>query len=61
MSYVDEVIDRTRKENPDEKEFHQTLTEVLKSIEPAVNENEEQYRKDALLERLVNPERKQSS
>ena len=57
MSYVDEVIDRTRKENPDEPEFHQTLTEVLKSIEPAVNENEEQYRKDALLERLVNPER----
>ena len=57
MSYVDEVIDRTRKENPDEKEFHQTLTEVLKSIEPAVNENEEQYRNDALLERLVNPER----
>ena len=57
MSYVDEVIDRTRKENPDEPEFHQTLTEVLKSIEPAVNENEEQYRKDAVLERLVNPER----
>ena len=57
MSYVDEVIDKTRKENPDEPEFHQTLTEVLKSIEPAVNENEEQYRKDALLERLVNPER----
>ena len=57
MSYVKEVIDRTCKENPDEKEFQQALTEVLTSIEPAVNENEEQYRKDALLERLVNPER----
>ncbi|MCI5866909.1 MAG: NADP-specific glutamate dehydrogenase [Methanosphaera sp.] len=57
MSYVDEVIDKITKENPGEPEFHQTLNEVYKSIEVAVEANEKQYRKDALLERLANPER----
>ena len=57
MSYVDEVIDQITKENPGEPEFHQTLNEVYKSIEAVVDANEEQYRKDALLERLANPER----
>jgi len=57
MSYVDEVIDKITKENPGEDEFHQTLNEVYKSIEVVVDANEEQYRKDALLERLANPER----
>ncbi|RAP45412.1 MAG: glutamate dehydrogenase, partial [Methanosphaera sp. rholeuAM6] len=57
MSYVDEVIERITKENPGEPEFHQTLNEVYKSIEVVVDANEAQYRKDALLERLANPER----
>ena len=45
MSYVDEVINKITKENPGEPEFHQTLNEVYKSIEVAVEENEEQYKK----------------
>ena len=57
MSYVDEVIDLVVKENPDEPEFHQAVKEVLESLRVVIEENEEQYRKDALLERLVNPER----
>ncbi|OED29956.1 NADP-specific glutamate dehydrogenase [Methanosphaera sp. WGK6] len=57
MSYVNEVIERITKENPGEDEFHQTLNEVYSSIEVAVEQNEAQYRKDALLERLANPER----
>ena len=57
MSYVDEVINQIKKENPSEPEFHQTVTEVLHSIEPAVLEHEDEYRRDALLERLTNPER----
>jgi len=57
MSYVDEVIEQITQENPGEPEFHQTLNEVYKSIEVVVDANEEQYRKDALLERLANPER----
>ena len=52
MSYVDEVIDLIVKENPDEPEFHQAVKEVLESLRVVIEENEEQYRKDALLERL---------
>jgi len=57
MPYVDEVIERVIRENPDEPEFHQAVTEVLESLRPVIDENEQKYRKDALLERLVNPER----
>ena len=57
MSYVDEVIDLVVKQNPGEPEFHQAVKEVLESLRPVIDQNEEQYRKDALLERLVNPER----
>ena len=57
MSYVDEVIDQVVKQNPAEPEFHQAVKEVLESLRVVVEANEEKYRKDALLERLVNPER----
>ena len=57
MSYVDEVIERVVRENPAEPEFHQAVKEVLESLRPVVEENEEKYRRDAILERLVNPER----
>ena len=57
MSYVDEVIEGIVQENPAEPEFHQAVKEVLESLRPVVEENEEKYRRDAILERLVNPER----
>ena len=57
MSYVDEVIERVIKENPSEPEFHQAVREVLNSLRPVVAENEATFRRDAVLERLVNPER----
>ena len=57
MSYVDEVIEQVVKQNPAELEFHQAVKEVLESLRVVVEANEEKYRKDALLERLVNPER----
>ena len=57
MSYVDEVIERVVKENPSEPEFHQAVKEVLNSLRPVVEANEEKFRRDALLERLTNPER----
>ena len=57
MSYVDEVIERVVKENPSEPEFHQAVKEVLNSLRVVVDANEEAFRRDALLERLVNPER----
>ena len=57
MSYVDEVIEQVTAQNPGEPEFHQAVREVLDSIRPVVDANEEKFRRDALLERLVNPER----
>ena len=57
MSYVDQVIEEVIAKNPAEPEFHQAVREVLESLRVVVEANEEQYKKDALLERLVNPER----
>ncbi len=57
MSYIDEVIEQVVNQNPAEPEFHQAVKEVLESLRVVVETNEEMYRKDALLERLVNPER----
>ena len=57
MSYVDEVIEQLIRQNPAEPEFHQAVKEVLESLRVVVEANEEGFRRDALLERLVNPER----
>ena len=57
MSYVDEVIEQVVAQNPAEPEFHQAVKEVLESLRVDVEANEEAFRRDALLERLVNPER----
>ena len=57
MSYVDEVIDLVVKKNPAEPEFHQAVKEVLESLRVVIEANEEKFRKEALLERLVEPER----
>lgn len=56
MSYVDEVIDRVVKKNPNEPEFIQAVTEVLNSLRLVV-ESDEKYQNEALLERIVEPER----
>lgn len=57
MSYVDEIYERVVKQNPGEQEFHQAVKEVLDSLRLVIDANEEKYRKEALLERLVEPER----
>lgn len=57
MSYVDEVIELVVAKNPAQPEFHQAVKEVLESLRVVIEENEEAYRRDAILERLVNPER----
>ena len=57
MSYVDEVFQMVVDKNPAQPEFHQAVKEVLESLRVVIEANEEAYRKDALLERLVTPER----
>ena len=57
MSYIDEIIERVVAKNPAEPEFHQAVKEVMESLRVVVEANEEQFKRDALLERLVEPER----
>ncbi|MBQ2928242.1 MAG: NADP-specific glutamate dehydrogenase [Oscillospiraceae bacterium] len=57
MSYVDEILARVKKQNPDQPEFNQAVYEVLESLRAVIEKNEEKFRRDALLERLTTPER----
>ena len=57
MSYVDEVYAQVVAKNPAQPEFHQAVKEVLESLRVVVEANEEEFKKDALLERLTTPER----
>ena len=57
MGYVDEVFETVKAKNPNEPEFIQAVTEVLESLRPVVEANEELYRKNGILERLTNPDR----
>ncbi len=52
MDNIKFVLDR----DPQEREFHQAVTEVLESIQPVLDKNP-QYRREAILERIVEPER----
>ncbi len=56
MSYTQRVIEETIAKNPGQPEFHQTVTEVLSTLDPVMERNPrfEQY---SLLERLVVPEK----
>jgi glutamate dehydrogenase (NADP+) len=56
MALVQEVLEIVKKRNPNEPEFLQAVTEVLESIEPAVQRHKK-YRDGKILERLVEPER----
>ena len=57
MSYVDEVLEVVRKKNADQPEFLQAVTEVLESLRPCIDANEELYKKNAILERITEPDR----
>ena len=57
MSYTSEIYERVVAQNPGEPEFHQAVKEVLDSLKVVIDANEELYRKESILERLVEPER----
>ena len=42
MSYTEEVYERVVAQNPGEPEFHQAVKEVLDSLRPVIEANEEQ-------------------
>ncbi|MDY5940692.1 MAG: NADP-specific glutamate dehydrogenase [Eubacteriales bacterium] len=57
MSYASEVLASAEKKYADQPEFLQAMREVFESLEPVISKNEERYRKEALLERLIEPDR----
>ena len=56
MNYAQEVLEQLKRRNANEPEFLQAAAEVLESLEPALERNPK-YRSNAILERLVEPER----
>ena len=54
--YLNELMERVVKRNPNEPEFHQTVKEVLESIEPVIDARPD-YITSGVLERMVEPER----
>ena len=54
--YLNQLMETVKKRNPGETEFHQTVEEVLSSIEPVI-EKSPKYVESGVLERMVEPER----
>ena len=57
MGYVDEVLAKVKEKNASEPEFLQAVEEVLESLRPVIEANEELYKKNAILERITEPDR----
>ena len=56
-AYVKRVWEDVQKKNADQPEFLQAVQEVLESLEPVVEKMQDQLEKNAILERMVEPER----
>jgi glutamate dehydrogenase (NADP+) len=53
---MSEILETIKARDPHEKEFYQSVTEVLDSVKPVLDQNP-QYRRAGVLERIVEPER----
>ncbi|MGM0403657.1 MAG: Glu/Leu/Phe/Val dehydrogenase dimerization domain-containing protein, partial [Thermodesulfobacteriota bacterium] len=56
MSVISNVIDKVKHIDPEQKEFHQAVIEVLETLEPTVKRHPE-FVKAGIYERIVEPER----
>ena len=56
IDYLNDLYERVVKRNEGEKEFHQTVKEVLESIEPVLIKSPK-YIESGVVERMVEPER----
>lgn len=56
MSFIKDTIEKLKQTSPAQTEFYQAVEEVLESIEPIIEERPK-YREQAIIERLVEPER----
>jgi glutamate dehydrogenase (NADP+) len=53
---MDDILQMVIDKDPQEREFHQAVSEVLESVKPALDQNPI-YREAKIMERLVEPER----
>lgn len=56
MSLTSEIIEKVMKRDPGEPEFHQAVTEVMRSLEPTVDRHPE-FVRQKIYERIVEPDR----
>ncbi|MAK71698.1 MAG: NADP-specific glutamate dehydrogenase [Idiomarina sp.] len=56
MAFIKDTIEKLKQTSPAQTEFYQAVEEVLESIEPIIEERPK-YREQAIIERLVEPER----
>jgi glutamate dehydrogenase (NADP+) len=56
MSLVNEIIDKVKKQDPDQKEFHQAVSEVMETLEPTIKKHPDLV-KAKIYERIVEPDR----
>ncbi|HNT43529.1 MAG TPA: Glu/Leu/Phe/Val dehydrogenase dimerization domain-containing protein, partial [Syntrophorhabdaceae bacterium] len=56
MSVTSEILEKIKKQDPHEFEFHQAAEEVLESLEPTAKKHPE-FVKAKIYERIVEPDR----
>jgi glutamate dehydrogenase (NADP+) len=56
VSIINQAIDKVKRVDPGQKEFHQAVTEVLETLEPTVKRHPE-FVKAGIYERIVEPDR----
>ena len=54
--YVDDVLDLVSKRDPDQKQFKNTVSEVMRSVIPLLEKHPE-YKQHKILERMIEPDR----
>ncbi len=57
MNYVQSVVASVEKKYADQPEFLQAVREVFESLEKVIEKNEDLYKREAILERIVEPDR----
>ncbi len=53
---MDSIMSQIQEKDPEQKEFHQAVHEVVESVKPVLDRNME-YRQQAVLQRITEPER----
>ncbi len=56
MSLINEIIDKVKRRDPEQKEFHQAVEEVMYTLEPTIEKHPE-FVKAKIYERIVEPDR----